>query len=154
MPHAYRIVKSKYANTAFTGEGAKLYGGRWNSRGRRATYAAESIALAALELLVHLKADQILSAYTLFQLTLDDDQIMVLDEQDLPADWNHQPAPRSTPQIGDEWLDKCPSLALKVPSIIVPEEYIFILNPAHEDYPEVVRRAGSHPFQFDSRLAT
>jgi RES domain-containing protein len=139
---------------AFTGEGAKLYGGRWNSRGKRATYAAESIALAALELLVHLKSDQVLSAYTLFQLTLDDDQIMVLDEQVLPADWNHQPAPQSTAQIGDEWLGKCLSLALKIPSIIVPEEYIFVLNPAHEDYPDVVGRAGSHPFQFDSRLAT
>lgn len=154
MPYAYRIVKTKYADLAFTGEGAKLYGGRWNSRGKRATYAAESIALAALELLVHLKSDRILSAYTLFQLTLNDGQIMVLDKQALPADWSHQSAPRSTSRIGDEWLGKCLSLALKVPSIIVPEEYIFVLNPAHDDYPEVVERAGSHPFQFDSRLAT
>ena len=147
MPRLYRIVKDRCASAAFDGEGARRYGGRWNSRGQRATYMADSIALAALELLIHLQSEPVLAVYRLFRLDLAADQIMHLATTDLPDDWQHQPAPPATARIGDEWLDRGLSLALQVPSVIVPEERNFLLNPAHPDYPTVVQRAWSRPLK-------
>jgi RES domain-containing protein len=143
VPPVYCLVKNRYAEAAFSGEGARLYGGRWNSRGRRVIYTADSIALAALELLIHLQSEPVLAAYRLFRLDLAADQIMYLATTDLPDDWQHEPAPPATARIGDEWLDRGLSLALQVPSVIVPEERNFLLNPAHPDYLTVVQRAWS-----------
>ena len=55
MPRAWRLVKARHAAGAFDGEGARLHGGRWNSRGARVVYVSSSRSLAALELLVHLE---------------------------------------------------------------------------------------------------
>ena len=87
MPRLYRIVKARYASAAFDGEGARRYGGRWNSRGQRATYMADSIALAALELLVHLGSERALAAYRLFRVEVAVSQIMILEAADLPNGW-------------------------------------------------------------------
>ena len=154
MTRLARLVKTRYADSAFDGEGARRYGGRWNSRGRPVVYAADSIALAALELLVHLRSEQILASYTLFRLDLAEDQWMDLDQHPLPEDWNREPAAESTALVGDEWLDSRLSVALRVPSVIVPEEFNFLLNPQHPDFDGVVRRALSRPFGFDRRLGS
>lgn len=153
MPFAFRLVKTRYADTAFSGEGARLYGGRWNSRGQRVSYAADSISLAALELLVHLRAEEILGAYTLFRVALEDSQIMTLAYEALPKEWQAEPAPRSAALIGDAWVAEAPSIALRVPSVIVHEEYNVLLNPNHPDYTRLTSQATSRPFQFDQRLA-
>ncbi len=69
---AWRIFKPKHAAAAFTGEGARLYGGRWNSKGTAVVYAAGSAALAALELLVHLAPQRMLELYQLCDVTFDE----------------------------------------------------------------------------------
>ena len=78
---AWRIVKQKYpAAQAFAGEGARLYGGRWNSRGVSVVYAAGSQSLAVLEMLVHLDAADLLQSYVLFAVKIDEAQMSALVE--------------------------------------------------------------------------
>lgn len=94
MPTAYRICKTKYVATAFDGEGAFRFGGRWNTRGTRLIYTAGSLALAALEMLVHLDDDELLLAYSFAAVQIPPALIMpVKDFRPLPKNWSASPAP-------------------------------------------------------------
>lgn len=83
----YRLVSRRYASEAWTGSGANQYGGRWNHKGHPAVYVASSVSLAALEMLVHVHSDTILSQYGLFSIDIPDKEIEYLDKQWLPPDW-------------------------------------------------------------------
>jgi len=150
---AYRLIKSKYAGNPLDPDGAKRYGGRWNSKGVVMVYASDSIALAALEKLVHLHQTDILSAFTLCTLTLPKTQVMVLDTKVLPSDWRKDPISESTMAIGDEWMRSLKSLGLWVPSTIIPEQSNLLVNPDHPDFPEVVKKLKMAPFSFDPRFS-
>lgn len=131
MPIAWRIVKTSHASGALSGEGARLYGARWTSRGRPAVYASESIALATLEILVHTASPALLAAYSLFRIEIPDTLITTLDEEALPDNWRDYPAPAALRRIGDDWLDRAPTPVLRVPSVIIPEEYNYVIDPGH-----------------------
>lgn len=148
----YRLVKARYAATALDGSGAKAHGGRWNSKGVAMVYASDTIALAALELLVHLHHGQILNQYLLFSLELADESTMSLNERALPSDWRRDPPPSSTAAIGDNWAASLQSPALAVPSTIVPQQRNVLLNPAHAEFNAVIATASSESFDFDPRL--
>lgn len=130
----WRITKSKHAETAFTGEGAELAGGRWNSRGTRIVYTSWSISLAILEILAHLQNESHLASYVLFEVKFEEHQIEHLDLEHLPPDWSAYPPSASTQVIGDTWVSEQRSLALKVPSAIVPMEENYLINPRHPDF--------------------
>lgn len=149
---AYRIVKRKHAATAWTGYGAQTYGGRWNSTGRRAVYCAGSIALAMLEMLVHLNASELLAAYRLFEIEVADAELLRLDSAELTDIWRTDPAPPETQRIGDAWLDAGASVGLLVPSVIVPDESNLVLNPVHPDFAAISRAAIERELWFDRRL--
>jgi RES domain-containing protein len=148
----YRIVKEKWAESAFDGEGSRLYGGRWNSIGRSAVYVAASESLAILEILVHLKNTKVLESYVLFTLELDEADALVLENDDLPDNWNEEPAPLQTAEIGDQWLSSCSSLALAIPSVVVPREQNYVLNTKHPGYPKLIETAKKLEISFDTRL--
>lgn len=150
----YRIVKHKHAATPFDGEGARRFGGRWNSEGRRCVYLASSEPLAILEILVHLENEQLLDAYRLFTIDIPSDQIMTLDSSSLPADWQAEPAPASTADIGDEWLESQVSLALSVPSTVVPRERNCIVNAEHPAMQTALKTVKELPLKLDPRLKT
>lgn len=149
---AYRIVKQKWAGGAFDGEGAKRYGGRWNSRGKACVYLAGSESLAILEILVHLDTQRFLTHYALFELQLPKRDVVYLDPEKLPACWRDEPAPPETAAIGDVWLSEGSELALAVPSVIVPREWNFMINPRHRSFAGVVKRARRLDFVPDKRL--
>lgn len=149
---AYRIVKQKWADSAFDGEGAKRYGGRWNSRGKACVYLAGSESLAILEILVHLDTQRFLTHYELFELQLPKRNVVYLDPEKLPACWREEPAPPETAEIGDVWLSEGSELALALPSVIVPREWNFLLNPKHRAFAGVVKRARRLDFEPDKRL--
>ena len=151
MISAWRITKEKHAKTAFTGEGAKLYGGRWNSPGNLVVYTAESRALALAEILVHLESAGVLSRYVVFQVEIDESYISHLDVGDLPKNWRAEPAPKRLQMLGDEWLDSGKSVVLRVPSAIVGGEFNYLLNPSHPDFSHV-RIHGPEKFPIDKRL--
>ena len=146
----YRIVKTKWRDKALDGEGAKRYGGRWNSKGRACIYCASTEALAQLEMLVHIQKSDLLSSYTLFELTIKTDQVMQLEA--LPDNWQAEPAPVETAYIGDQWLEQTPSVALRVPSTIVTREYNYLLNPEHPEFDKIKKTAVALPVTFDPRL--
>lgn len=137
MPEAYRIVKAKYAGGAFDGEGARLQGGRWSSVGTKVVYTAGSLPLAVLEILVHLQNTDTLSAYVVIEVEFPDNLVVDLDPALLPANWRVSPAPPGTMKIGDDWVRESRSAVLRVPSVIVPSEHNFLINPTHQDFSRI-----------------
>jgi RES domain-containing protein len=156
MAAGWRIVKSRHASTAFDGEGARLYGGRWNSPGTRMVYTSSTISLAILEILVHLQEASLLlllllSSYSLISADFDDALVERLDHSMLPDGWRTYPAPSELQRIGDEWVQSHRSAMLEVPSVIVERESNYLLNPTHPDFSSVVI-GEPEPFAFDERL--
>jgi len=148
---AWRITKSKHAGTAFTGIGAKTFGGRWNSPGTAIVYAAGSTSLAILEMLVHLQSHELMNRYVVFELTFDEALVTDALPTMLPKTWRRTPAPASARRIGDDWISGAASAVLRLPSAIVPVESNYLLNPAHPDFERIVigpKRA----IEFDPRL--
>lgn len=132
----FRLVDEAFQYSAFSGEGARLYGGRWNSPGVAMVYAAQSLSLAQLELLVHLEAEDVLRGYwRYFALKVSPQAILECEIwTDLPEDYAAWPAPASTRAIGDRWIAESVSVGLSVPSAITPGERNLLLNPAHPGY--------------------
>ncbi len=127
---AWRVVKNRYVESAFDGEGARRFGGRWHSAGRSVVYTSATTSLALLEMLVH--ADlRMLPFYVTIPITFDAAMVERLDQERLPPTWRSFPAPYDLQQIGDEWVESQRSCILEIPSVIVPHESNFIVNPGH-----------------------
>jgi RES domain-containing protein len=150
MPTAWRIVKTRFAQQAFDGEGARLYGGRWNSVGVRMVYTAGSVSLAVLEILVNLENTDVLPAYSLCAVNFDDDLVTTLDRSRLPAR-RDSPSPPELLAIGDAWIASGSSAVLEVPSAVVESESNYLINPAHPDFAALVIES-PRPFTLDPRL--
>ncbi len=133
----WRIAGKKRLDFAFTGEGLKLYGGRWNSKGHKAVYLADSPALAALEIMVHAVDFLILKGYYVFRVKIPQKLITELNISKLPKNWQGDPPPLELQKIGDNWIDEKKSAVLKVPSAVVPLEFNFIVNPEHPDFKKI-----------------
>jgi RES domain-containing protein len=149
---AWRITKRKYKDAAFTGAGARKYGGRWNSPGTAIVYTAETQSLAILEMLVHLETPDLLPEYVLIGVEIDESLVRELDRSKLPRNWRAQPAPLELRKFGDEWLAAGNSAVLRVPSALVPGESNFLVNPAHPDFSKLTIR-DAISFALDERLA-
>jgi len=147
---AWRIVKAKHAATAFDGEGARLFGGRWNSPGTRMIYTSATLSLAALESLVHL-SPPVLFKYVAIPVEFDESLIEKLPASALPADWTEEPPSPSTQSIGDHWVKEARSAVLEVPSVIINAEPNYLLNLEHRDFKNV-SIGKPVPFAFDPRL--
>lgn len=147
MPTLHRLTKTSRAHEAFNGEGSRLYGGRWNSPGLRAVYTSGSRALALLETLVHLDTSAPLPSFSFVSLEIAPDDIETL-APDVAADLRRV---QLTRPVGDRWLRSNRRLALAVPSVIVPQEFNYILNPAHPRF-ITLRPSAPEDFIFDNRL--
>jgi len=132
----WRLVKERHADTAFDGEGARLYGGRWNSIGHRVVYTSASLALASLETLVHLDNARPLPRFIAFSVQIPADDIAsAAGRYSLPGQLPHL---TETRRIGDAWINAGRHLALSVPSAIIPQEFNLLLNPAHPRFAQLV----------------
>jgi RES domain-containing protein len=151
MVTAWRIVKRKHVKNAFSGDGARLFGGRWNNPGVPLIYTATSQSLAALEILVHLDAPELLERYVMLGVGVEESLISDVDESRLPKNWRTNPAPPGARAIGDQWAAARGSAVLRVPSVIVPSERNLLLNPLQRDFSRL-KIAESSPFRFDARL--
>ena len=152
MIRAFRIFKAKYRDNCFDGEGARLFGGRWNSRGRKLVYTASTLSLAALEILVGVQDDELLDEY--LYLSAEFDERLMTDIHDffeLPETWNSSPPSFETRRLGDTWIDRMLSVVLCVPSITIPTEVNYLINPEHADFKKILI-GQPHRFEFDSRL--
>lgn len=151
MITAWRVTSAEYAETAFDGRGAKLYGGRWNSVGTSVIYTSSSAALAALELLVRIRKREKLRDYVMFACSFEAALIETTARGALPPGWRGHPGPAELRQLGDSWAGEARSPVLEVPSVIIETESNFLLNPAHPAFTKI-EVAEPVPFALDVRL--
>ena len=148
---AFRIVKKRHALTAFSGEGARAYGGRWNFPGVPMVYAAHTRALAALESLAHFGGSERRMEFVTFEIEIPDKVAIQVETRALPRHWRSDEPRASTQGLGSGWQRSGRSAALVVPSVLVPQEYCVLLNPEHPDT-ELIMVMYPEPFTFDARL--
>jgi RES domain-containing protein len=115
-------------------------------------YTAGSQALAALEMLVHLDTADLMGKYVFFEVTLEESMIRALAEADLPRNWRSDPSPSKLRRMGDAWAVSAVSVALCVPSTVIPAEQNFLLNPKHPDFAKL-HFGKAVSFRYDARLA-
>ena len=137
--------------TAFSGDGARAYGGRWNVPGIPIVYAAHTRALAALESLAHYGGAERRLQFVPFEIEVPESLVMRIELSDLPRDWRRAEPGASTQALGSEWQRSGRSAALLVPSVHVPQEYCVLLNPEHPGTDKIMV-AYPEPFSFDERL--
>jgi RES domain-containing protein len=147
----WRILPEDQAATAFDGEGARIYGGRWNSVGVAMVYASQHKSLAALEVRVHIDTTRKIRRYKSFAFQFDENLMKIIHVESLPKNWQQEPPPPSLQQIGDAWAKAADSPILAVPSVIIPEESNYLLNPKHPDFAKIKIERPTD-FSFDPRL--
>jgi RES domain-containing protein len=150
LRRAYRIVKARNTRTAFSGEGARVAGGRWNFPGESAVYASASLALAAIETFVHLGEDGLHIRFVWFEIEIPDSLALRRCLRP-PRGWRAEPPGTPSMRYGSEWLRSGRSAVLEVPSAIVPSEKNYVLNPRHPQFKEL-RIGRPRPFSFDPRM--
>jgi RES domain-containing protein len=153
MPVVWRLVRPEFAKE-LDGEGARLFGGRWNSRGRNALYTSSHLSLSVLEVYVHIPSElrDVLPTLQAVQISVPDSaDVTRISQNDLRKLIGQDDPLAACRAKGDHWLEGGASLVFEVPSILVPEETNIILNPVHPRMPEVEIIA-SRAFRFDPRL--
>jgi RES domain-containing protein len=137
MLTAWRIVKREHLATAFSGDGAALFPGRWNSANVPVVYASSSISLAILELLVHAREWNDLPELRLIEVRFAGNLVISVARKNLPRNWRREEIGLNhTRKIGDRWFAERKSVILQVPSAITGEPN-FVLNPRHANFPKV-----------------
>jgi RES domain-containing protein len=146
----WRICRRRYAAEAAPGEGARLYGGRWNSRGVRIVYASTSLALAAVETFVNLEPNLRPADLISIEGNIPEVEVARLDPEILPPDWNAS-RDESLRHFGDEWIRRGDTVGLLVPSAAVRGEWNVLLNPIHANF-KLIEFRDPEPFEFDVRM--
>lgn len=148
----WRISKRKYADTAFSGEGARRVGGRWNSRGQGMVYTSGTLSLAALEVFVHMEVEDVATMLAGIRVDVPVEvRIDYLEVAQLPPDWRNIPAPAVLATMGDNWFRSGSTAILAVPSVVIPIEFNYLINPLHPDFAQLTV-GFPQPFELDPRL--
>lgn len=151
MPQVYRITKAQHGRD-LSGTGAYLYGGRWNDPRVHMLYTADSVALATLESLTHLRRGITANNFVLVTLSLPQREYpSVKDFMTLPSDWTmHPPYSEATRSVGNaSWFRE--QLAVRVPSVVTRKDENYLINPLHPDVGEITTLS-VEDYDFDQRL--
>lgn len=147
----YRVCLDVYAND-LSGNGARIYGGRWNSPGIPALYTSASQSLAILESLTNTPPAILQENFVLLTIEVPAKaSARKMELKDLPRNWNVYPVPVNVQKTGDRWLQSGKELLLKIPSVIVPAEFNYIINPMHPDHHKL-KVIASHKLHLDKRM--
>jgi RES domain-containing protein len=149
----WRLVRKRRLPDAFTGEGSRIAGGRWNSPGIRVVYSSSFLSLATLEYLVRanpLRAP--LDVYSIWADVPDDLRLEIIRPDQLVKKWRqYDPPVQTLRDLGEAWFARARTAVLQVPSAITPEENNFLLNPTHDDFVRI-KIGHSMRVSFDGRL--
>lgn len=133
----WRLVTARFAETAFSGEGARRYGGRWNRKGTAIIYTAASQSLAMLEILV--QDEPLRARYVMIAAHIPRGiKIERVKVEDLPRGWRDAAVREQLQILGTTWEKKRSSAVLAVPSAVIPVETNYLLNPLHPDFARIV----------------
>lgn len=136
MPRIRRLVTGRFADTAFPGEGARRYGGRWNPKGVPVVYTAGSLSLAMLEMLVQDQPPRARCMAIPAEIP-QDLEIERMDAARLPPDWREPAALETLRAIGGDWAATLTTAVLSVPSAVITVETNFLLNPRHPAFASI-----------------
>lgn len=146
----WRITPAAHA--AFDGEGTRRFGSRWIPRGVPAVHTSATLALATLELFVHTDPDLLPADMVARYADIPESvAITTISVGDLPGNWRAFPPPETLHEIGRNWVQRAATAALSVPSVMIPSERNFVLNPVHPEFANV-QPGPSQPFEFDVRM--
>ena len=149
----FRICNTVYSND-ISGNGSKMYGGRWNNKGVPVLYTSSTRALAALEILVHISTNNVQPInFSILSINLPENSIDEIPFTALKTEIDKNGLNSNFKFIGDNWIKSNSSLLLKVPSIVIPEEYNYLVNPLHKNFNKV-KIVENKLFRFDNRLVT
>ena len=151
----YRVYRKQRREAAFTGEGASIVGARWNLPGTAMVYTSSTISLCLLEFFVHFDPE----AADIIQLNLEYRWADIANtlshleirETDLPRNWKEIPWPQATQEIGTNWMSQAQHVVVSVPSVVVPMERNFLLNPGHPAFSKI-QIGPALPLEIDPRL--
>ncbi len=136
MLTVWRLITARFAEAAFSGEGARLYGGRWNRKGVRIIYTAGSQSLAMLEMLV--QDEPLRAQYVMIQANIPKGvRVERVSKEMLPAGWRELSAREQLQAIGTAWARQRSSAVLAVPTAVIPAEFNYLLNPLHPAFAKV-----------------
>jgi len=136
MLTVWRIVTARFAEVAFSGEGARRYGGRWNRRGVPLVYTAGSQSLALLEMLV--QDEPLRASYLMIPAEIPTGlSVGRIGLDQLPPDWRAPAALETLRTLGTEWAAGLATAVLAVPSVVIPAETNYLLNPRHADFARI-----------------
>jgi RES domain-containing protein len=145
----YRIAEEQFARD-MSGDGARIYGGRWNSKGVPLIYTSESVALAALEVLVRISTPK--HFYRVIYQIPDNVGVETILVTELPQNWLIPHPNTHLIEAGKKWAQEKRSLLLKVPSaVVLGEGFNYLINPLHPEFSTVTIEDVS-PFGYDFRL--
>ena len=151
---SFRIALRAFADGT-PGEGARLYGGRWNPPGVPVLYTSDSVALAALEVMANMSPNFPEPDDDFCRVTYGipaGTAIRTVDPNTLPTNWQSHPAPLHLAELGRLWSEDKEHLVLKVPSAIVGDSgWNYLFNPRHPDF-STIQMLKKEPFTFDYRL--
>lgn len=147
----WRICHKNYSAEALTGEGARIHGARFNSAGHSVIYTSGSLSLSLLEMMVRMNDRSYFSSCVFLHADVPLELVSEPDPNSLPAGWDCVPYGRSSQSYGDKWLSDQTSAVMKVPSVLIPFEYNYILNPRHRDF-EKIECSEPAKLPFDNRL--
>ena len=148
----WRICRKPHAGDPLSGRGGLFTSGRWHTKGQRIIYTSRSLALAALEILVHVDRDMLPADLLQLEMNIPDKvKVLEIGIKELPKNWQSYPAPAVLQRLGDDWLASESTAVLEVPSAVIPEENNLLLNPRHADASNI-RVLSTKDFAYDSRL--
>src|SRR5437773_11718210 len=148
----WRVTRRAHAEQPLTGEGARRFGGRWNHVGTSLVYTSGTLSLAVLEYLVNLPIRDLPDDLVSIQVQVPDDLARTeLAIDDLPENWRTFPASEELKNIGSDWVREGTTPILSVPSVVIPNELNYLVNPAHKEARRVEVVSVDH-FALDVRL--
>ena len=125
---------------------------RWNSKDIKVIYTSSSRSLACLENIVHRNSRGLNTQYRTILIEIPANlKTEQISKKELKSGWSEFQNVPHTQGLGDEWVAKGKTAVLRVPSVIIPEEFNYILNPAHKDFARI-KYLRNEPFEFDTRL--
>ncbi len=148
----WRVTRKAHAYQPLSGEGARRFGGRWNHVGTPVVYTSGTLSLAVLEYLVNLPISDLPDDLVSIQVQVPDELPRTdISIDDLPKDWRTFPAIEELKEIGTEWVRDAKTAMLAVPSVVIPNELNYLINPAHPKAGRV-KLFSVDPFALDVRL--
>ncbi|HXC76236.1 MAG TPA: RES domain-containing protein [Candidatus Acidoferrum sp.] len=146
----WRVVPT--GHQAFDGEGTRRFGSRWVPKGLPAIHTSSTLSLAALELFVHTDPDLVPAALLAISADIPDDlMVHELALPDLPRTWREIPGPAALQELGRSWIVEGQAAMLSVPSVVVPTERNYVINPAHAGFKRI-QVGAADDFSFDPRM--